>query len=88
MYRYLFIYIFFLLENDLNITKIAEKANVNDKHLEAYGKYKAKINLEVFDELKDKKDGKLIFGKKIPISHTGSSSRIRVCIFSRRTCLP
>ena len=35
------------------ISNIAKKLNINDDHLEAYGKYKAKINLDVFEEMKD-----------------------------------
>ena len=48
-------------ENEMElITKVAEKANVSDQYLEAYGKYKAKISLDIFEELKEKKDGKVI----------------------------
>ena len=42
------------------ITKIAEKLNIQEDRLEQYGKYKAKISPEVYKNLKDKKDGKLI----------------------------
>lgn len=42
------------------ITEIAKKASIDDKYLEMYGKYKAKINNQLLTELKDKKDGKLI----------------------------
>lgn len=42
------------------ITKIAEKLNIQEDQLEQYGKYKAKISPEVYQNLKDKKDGKLI----------------------------
>ncbi len=42
------------------ITKIAEKLNIQEEQLEQYGKYKAKISLEVYQSLKDKKDGKLV----------------------------
>ena len=42
------------------ITKIAEKLNIQEEQLEQYGKYKAKISPEVYENLKDKKDGKLI----------------------------
>lgn len=42
------------------ITKIAEKLNINEEQLEQYGKYKAKISPEVYESLKNKKDGKLI----------------------------
>ena len=42
------------------ITKIAEKAGIDDKYLEQYGKYKAKIDYNVIKETSDKEDGKLI----------------------------
>ena len=42
------------------ITKIAEEMNIQEDQLEQYGKYKAKISPEVYRNLKDKKDGKLI----------------------------
>ena len=41
------------------ITEIAKTAGVDDKYLEQYGKYKAKIDLSILDEKKHK-DGKLI----------------------------
>ena len=43
----------------LPITEIAKKAGIDDKYLEQYGKYKAKIDLSLAKEA-DKKDGKLI----------------------------
>ncbi len=42
------------------ITKIAEKLNIGEEDLEAYGKYKAKISDKMYDKLKDKENGKLI----------------------------
>ena len=42
----------------LPITQIAEKAGIDDKYLEQYGKYKAKIDYNLLKE-SDKKDGKL-----------------------------
>lgn len=42
------------------ITKIAEEMNIQEDQLEQYGKYKAKISPEVYKNLKDKKDGKVI----------------------------
>ena len=42
------------------ITKIAEKLNIQEDQLEQYGKYKAKISPEVYKNLKEKKDGKLV----------------------------
>ena len=43
----------------LPITDIAAKAGIDDKYLEQYGKYKAKIDYNLLKE-SDKKDGKLI----------------------------
>ena len=43
----------------LKIDDIADKLNVNREYLEHYGKYKAKINLDILNDLK-KEDGKLI----------------------------
>ena len=42
------------------ITEIAKTAGVDEKYLEQYGKYKAKIDLSILNDLKDKKDGKLV----------------------------
>ena len=43
-----------------NIAKVAEKLGIEENYLEQYGKYKAKISNELYEKLKDKKDGKLI----------------------------
>ncbi len=43
-----------------SITSIASKLNIDEEELELYGKYKAKISNDVYRNLKDKKDGKLI----------------------------
>lgn len=42
------------------ITEIATIAGIKDEYLEQYGKDKAKVSLSIYDEIKDKKDGKLI----------------------------
>lgn len=44
----------------LPIVEIARKLGIEDDEVELYGKYKAKISLDIWDRLKDKKDGKLI----------------------------
>ena len=41
------------------ITEIAKSAGIDDKYLEQYGKYKAKVDLSLLND-SDKKDGKLI----------------------------
>jgi formate--tetrahydrofolate ligase len=42
------------------IQSIAQKLGLDDKEIELYGNYKAKINLSVMDRLKETKDGKVI----------------------------
>ncbi|ADG72200.1 formate--tetrahydrofolate ligase [Brachyspira murdochii] len=42
------------------INEIAEMLNLTDDDYEAYGKYKAKIELSLLNNLKDKKNGKLV----------------------------
>jgi len=43
-----------------NILEIAKKAGIKPAELDLYGKYKAKVDLNIFKRLKSKKDGKLI----------------------------
>ena len=43
-----------------NIQNIANNIGVTEDDLELYGKYKAKINLNIMKKIKDKKDGKLV----------------------------
>ena len=43
-----------------NIKEIAEAAGIDDKYLEQYGNYKAKVDYNLLDEKKDTPDGKLI----------------------------
>ena len=48
---------------------IAAKLGIEDKYLEQYGKYKAKVNLSIIPEkLKDQKEGKLILVASIKYS--------------------
>ena len=42
------------------IVKIAEKLNLSEDDIELYGKYKCKISLDVLNNNKDKRDGKLV----------------------------
>ena len=42
------------------ISEIASLAGIDDKYLENYGKYKAKVDYKLLKDLADKKDGKLI----------------------------
>ena len=48
-------------ENELaKITEIAKKIGIGEDHLELYGSYKAKISADIWEKIKDNKDGKLI----------------------------
>lgn len=42
------------------IDEIAEKIEIDSEYLEHYGKYKAKVNYNILNELENKEDGKLI----------------------------
>ena len=64
----------------LPITKIAEKAGIDDKYLEQYGKYKAKIDYNLLKE-SDKKDGKLIL-----VTAINPTSKVRKDHNNRRSC--
>lgn len=44
----------------LPISEVAKQIGISDDYLIHYGKYKAKIDLKLLEELKDKEDGKLI----------------------------
>lgn len=55
--------------NDIDIARkaelkkigdIAKKIGIDDENLEMYGKYKAKINLDILNKVKQNKEGKLI----------------------------
>ncbi len=42
------------------ISKITADIGIDDDNLEMYGKYKAKISLNIMDKLQEKKNGKLV----------------------------
>ena len=42
------------------IVKVAETAGISEDYLEQYGKYKAKITDELWQQVKDRPDGKLV----------------------------
>ncbi len=57
--------------NLLPIADIAEIAGIDAKYVEPYGKYKAKIDSSIFDEVKDKEDGKLVLVTSITPTKAG-----------------
>ena len=44
----------------LPIIEIAKRLGISEDDLELFGKYKAKVSLDVLTRLKDKPDGKLV----------------------------
>lgn len=54
-----------------DIRKIADKANIKEDYLECYGKYKAKIDNKLLNDLNDKEDGKLILVSAISPTSAG-----------------
>ncbi len=52
-------------------THIAEKLGIDDKYLEPYGHFKAKISLDYLDSLKSKEDGELILVSAISPTPAG-----------------
>ena len=54
-----------------NIYEVSRKLNIPDAYIEPYGQYKAKIQLSYFDELKNKKDGKLVLVTAITPTKAG-----------------
>ncbi|WP_275077056.1 formate--tetrahydrofolate ligase [Finegoldia magna] len=53
------------------ISVIAEKMGLTEEDYEQYGRYKAKLDLNLFEKNKDKKDGKLILMTSINPTPTG-----------------
>ena len=43
-----------------NILEIAKSAGIDEKYIEHYGRTKAKLDLSLLEDMKDKKDGKLV----------------------------
>ena len=55
----------------LPIVEIAKNLGIHEDEVELYGNYKAKINLKIFDRLKDEKYGKLILVTAISPTSAG-----------------
>src|SRR5574344_468022 len=53
------------------ILKVAKIAGIDEKYIEPYGTNKAKIDMAIWDELKDKKDGKLVLVTAITPTKAG-----------------
>jgi len=55
----------------LPITEVAAAAGIEPNELEAFGKYKGKISLDILDRLKDRPDGKLVITTAITPTKAG-----------------
>lgn len=53
------------------ITEIAQKAGIDEKYVEPYGRFKAKIDTSIFATLKDRPDGKLVLVTAITPTKAG-----------------
>jgi formate--tetrahydrofolate ligase len=58
------------------ITEIAEKLNLTPDEVELYGKYKAKVDTKVYDRLKDRPNGKLIYTTAITATPAGEGKTV------------
>lgn len=69
-------------EHACDVKEIAAKLDIPDKYIEQYGRYKAKIDYNYLNnELKDKKDGKLILVTAITPTPAG-------CTYPRSGTVP
>lgn len=57
------------------IQEIAAKLALSDDDLELYGKYKAKVDTKVYDRLRDRPNGKLIYTTAITATPAGRARR-------------
>ena len=55
------------------ITEVAETAGIDEKYLELYGNYKAKIDFSFLSDNADKKDGKLLRLSALPTDFARSA---------------
>jgi len=53
------------------ISDVARELGLAEDEIEHYGKYKAKVSLEVFDRLKNRPKGKLIYTTAITATPAG-----------------
>ena len=59
------------------ITEVAAALDITQDELELYGKYKAKLSSELWEKIKDRKDGKLVLVTAINPTPAGEEMCIR-----------
>ena len=70
----------------LKITEVAKNCGVDEKYIEQYGNYKAKIDYRMLKDLKDQPDGKLILVTAItptPAGEGKTTTSVGLCLVSR-----
>ena len=76
----------------LKITEVAKNCGVDEKYIEQYGNYKAKIDYRMLKDLKDQPDGKLILVTAITPTPAGEGKTttsvvmLRWCPWRTSTC--
>ena len=58
------------------IEEIAKQLDLSPDEVELYGKYKAKVDTKVYDRLKDRPDGKLIYTTAITATPAGEGKTV------------
>lgn len=58
------------------ISEIAEELGLGPDDIELYGKYKAKVDLDVLKRLKDRPNGKLIYTTAITATPAGEGKTV------------
>ena len=71
-----------------NISEIAEKAGIDEKYVEQYGKYKAKIDYNLLKERQNDPDGKLVLVTAISPTPAGAPPPRCSASSAMRTTLP
>ena len=62
------------------IEEIAKQLDLSPDEVELYGKYKAKVDTKVYDRLKDRPDGKLIYTTAITATPAGEGKTVTASV--------
>ena len=60
-----------------HILEIADSAGIEKEYVEQYGNYKAKLDLSLLSDRKDKKDGKLVLVTAITPTPSGEGKQLQ-----------
>lgn len=65
--------------NMIPINEVCRNFDIDNDYIENYGKYKAKFSEEIFDAVKNNKDGKLVLVTAVNPTPAGEWQRPRQC---------